>query len=1102
MRLYKENKKQMEMKMFIKKNFKINLVCVLVFSLFIQIFAGYSFDGKNNFVKTINFYGESSGSSLVIAFATEFPQLKTDQERKRYIRRMRKKLCGCLKSRDDRRIFANYLEKYFGNKAKIQEEDPFNSDNANFIMQKLIPPTQDQDAKTKKDDNLSSTPQQQVKVKREDEVPIRTAQKHGFRGTALFTQVISNTNNSVNMLKNYLSNLSKQQKRQTLRQGTETKEELINVKYTGQNTDYEGCTALIITSKQRSADKVILLLEHEADPNICDNNGKTALDWAVTNKDIKTVKVLAGNKKTDPKIISKCLLKACENLSIDNLEMLDIIEVLLEAKEINVNVENNDKTPLRLIMDFIIINTDKIDSDEKIFEKIKSIVQKLRSNGAQINDSMQEDLKVFPDNMKEIFENNSNNTAVSDSGVQLVKRKLTRTRTKKVTKGKTIIKQTTTTTTTTTTIDGEGFIRRKKLPVTKTNKHEVPSSPSLKQLTTRKQVTIMMPPNPLLNTPEKTGSNSDSTFDNSNPIVLMPLNIDEEYKADEDSKSKNGKNYNNNDSIHKELMRGVLETEEVIKKLASTSPMNSQNTLKTNTLRKTKVRTIKGVMSIFPKNNGDSISTSNSPLMSTSAAIGMAETSFLAAAGVIDERSIETVNNSLDPNNANRVNVNTRHIKVRDNEYTGYTALIKASKIGYVEMVRLLLQHRADPNIKDSLDKTALDWAVEKGYVDTIKELVSDLRTEVNDNLLDWAVENGHVEIIRALVQNGKISENALNKFFLTLFKKLSKDNLEALNVVDILLESKTINVNAQDENKKTPLHFIASLIIDATSLETSEVSFDNQTLVRIGVTVQKLLDHGALTDIKDSSDDSIDSNLIILPDIIQKIFTDYKKHKEEQEKQKKEEEKNKIKFVMTNALRIACKILKVDTVKLPANPTIGRTETKFFKGGLSPRVNQEKVDKVDQKATLMNFFNSFVKSPGKLSGNKTPNKMDNTSYEAGSSPRVDQKIGGQEEGLFEKYKDKINKIYEKNPKLKDYRYMIRESKWFGIVVFFVISGARTIYSEIVDSLEDMNVKYLGLSNNVFDLMVFTKICDLFFIAGQDEAEKCIPGIKAIYNAV
>ena len=50
------------------------------------------------------------------------------------------------------------------------------------------------------------------------------------------------------------------------------------------------------------------------------------------------------------------------------------------------------------------------------------------------------------------------------------------------------------------------------------------------------------------------------------------------------------------------------------------------------------------------------------------------------------------------------------------NDETGWTAIIAASFSGHRNLVRLLLEHGADQNIRDTSGKTALMWAEEQGH--------------------------------------------------------------------------------------------------------------------------------------------------------------------------------------------------------------------------------------------------------------------------------------------------------------------------------------------------------------------------------------------------
>ena len=104
-------------------------------------------------------------------------------------------------------------------------------------------------------------------------------------------------------------------------------------------------------------------------------------------------------------------------------------------------------------------------------------------------------------------------------------------------------------------------------------------------------------------------------------------------------------------------------------------------------------------------------------------------------------------------------------LNIQDN--VGFTALIKASQIGYTKFVRLLLDAGAEVNIQNNEGKTALIWASQKGYIDIIRLL---LEVDANPNIIDYAGntalieasqmqsgrrDNRHIEIIRLLLDAG-----------------------------------------------------------------------------------------------------------------------------------------------------------------------------------------------------------------------------------------------------------------------------------------------------------------------------------------------------------
>src|SRR5207248_8463147 len=93
----------------------------------------------------------------------------------------------------------------------------------------------------------------------------------------------------------------------------------------------------------------------------------------------------------------------------------------------------------------------------------------------------------------------------------------------------------------------------------------------------------------------------------------------------------------------------------------------------------------------------------------------------------------------------------------------GTTALAFAADKGHVEVVKLLLRHKADVNTKDTFYKAApLDWAMMHDRADIIKELV-EAGAEGADGALQSAAARGQVDLVRAILDKAKPKEEVLS---------------------------------------------------------------------------------------------------------------------------------------------------------------------------------------------------------------------------------------------------------------------------------------------------------------------------------------------------
>ena len=90
-------------------------------------------------------------------------------------------------------------------------------------------------------------------------------------------------------------------------------------------------------------------------------------------------------------------------------------------------------------------------------------------------------------------------------------------------------------------------------------------------------------------------------------------------------------------------------------------------------------------------------------------------------------------------------------VNAQDNN--GYTALIRAIKGGFKNIVQLLLHKGADVNVKSG-GTTALMEASYNGFKEVVQLLI-DNGAEVNSTALMGASQNGHKDVVQLLIDNG-----------------------------------------------------------------------------------------------------------------------------------------------------------------------------------------------------------------------------------------------------------------------------------------------------------------------------------------------------------
>ncbi len=107
-----------------------------------------------------------------------------------------------------------------------------------------------------------------------------------------------------------------------------------------------------------------------------------------------------------------------------------------------------------------------------------------------------------------------------------------------------------------------------------------------------------------------------------------------------------------------------------------------------------------------------------------------------------------------------------------------------------IEMVDLLLNNNADPNLQDSDGDTALNWATARGYLEVVEKLL----------------ENENIEINKA----NFLGRNALHIIFTEWFEEDEPNGGDNAEPIMKLLIEKGININEPDNSGKTPLHLAA----------------------------------------------------------------------------------------------------------------------------------------------------------------------------------------------------------------------------------------------------------------------------------------------------
>jgi ankyrin repeat protein len=201
-----------------------------------------------------------------------------------------------------------------------------------------------------------------------------------------------------------------------------------------------------------------------------------------------------------------------------------------------------------------------------------------------------------------------------------------------------------------------------------------------------------------------------------------------------------------------------------------------------------------------------------------------------------------------------------RYCSVRE----GRSALMDSAKRGYEDIVILLLQHRANPNLRDNDEKTALWFAITNKHLKIVRLLV-DAGTDLNyQDDLDgrtplWpAILSRNLEILEILLEAGA-NPNVEDRYGSTPLSETAYFGY--INFIMLLLENGA-DVNHQDrkrgstalKNAASRGHFdVVRLLLDHGADVNMQCIYGYTPLIMAASNfeehfdvVQLLLDHGA----------------------------------------------------------------------------------------------------------------------------------------------------------------------------------------------------------------------------------------------------------------
>ena len=208
---------------------------------------------------------------------------------------------------------------------------------------------------------------------------------------------------------------------------------------------------------------------------------------------------------------------------------------------------------------------------------------------------------------------------------------------------------------------------------------------------------------------------------------------------------------------------------------------------------------------------------------------------------------------------------NDTHLDINIADERGMTALIWASKSGYFEIVKFLLNI---PTVAINQERksdglNALMLAAYNGHSDVVEILLNQSNLEIakrsflkGNNALSMASEKGHIVVVRQLIAKKQIIINDVNTNGESSLYKASQNGY--FSVVQMLLHNKDIDINKASIDRITPLmasakgwHFkIVEILLSKPNIMANFANYEGKTALFLSIPINNNVDQNKLKDL------------------------------------------------------------------------------------------------------------------------------------------------------------------------------------------------------------------------------------------------------------